>query len=196
MVLGFGGLVALSVGGVLAMSVYANFTNTLALLNKQAVQLITSMQETIDRDAAEGERVVSGLARLYADGEFDIGNDNSMKPIITALLMSEPVVETIVVIKPDHQTFGLARTPDHKIMVLPGKGAGPPEGTRARPGPDQIPVHEANRRAAIRLLNSEEVQGRILPGRRRARPPPDKDRSRPPGHPWVKPKNRCGASRN
>ncbi len=132
MVLGFGGLVALSVGGVLAMSVYANFTNTLALLNKQAIQLIDGMQETIDRDAAEGERVVSGLARLYANGEFDIADDQSMQPIITALLMSEPVVETIVVIRPNEQTYGLARTPEDTIRVLPGKGGKPSRG--ARPG--------------------------------------------------------------
>ena len=134
MVLGFGGLVALSVGGVLAMSVYANFTNTLALLNKQAIQLIDGMQETIDRDAAEGERVVSGLARLYANGEFDIGDDQSMQPIITALLMSEPVVETIVVIKPDGQSYGLARTPEDTIRVLPGKGGEPSRGDRPGAG--------------------------------------------------------------
>ena len=137
MVLGFGGLVVLSVGGVLVMSVYTNFTNTLALLNRQAIQLIDGMQESIDRDAAEGERVVSGLARLYASGELDINDDASMKPILTAMLMSEPVVETIVVMKPDHQTYGLARTPDERIVRLPGKGGGPPEGVRARPVPDE-----------------------------------------------------------
>ncbi len=125
MLLGFGGLVALSVGGVLAMSVYANFVNTLTLLNQQAIQLIDGMEQAIERDAAEGERVVGSVAELYAQGAFDIGDQASLKPIITTLLLSEPVVETIVVVGNNHESYGLARDPDNAIREIK-----PPTGTR------------------------------------------------------------------
>jgi adenylate cyclase len=126
MIAGFGGLMALSVGGVLAMSVYANFSNTLVLLNRQAIQLIDGMEQSINRDAAEGERVVRGVARLFEQGDFEIGDNDAVKQILTTLLLSERVVETIAIVGQDHQRFGMARTPQDKIIVAPGPNGRPP----------------------------------------------------------------------
>lgn len=150
MIVGFGGLVALSVGGVLAMSVYANYSNTLSLLNRQAIQLIDGMVETIERDAAEGERVVSGVASLFEHGEFEIDDQETMKMVLTTLLLSEPVVETITIVSPSQQNFGVGRRPDNTIFILdgppqnqPARAAGSPSGGRpARPdlGPPDRPA--------------------------------------------------------
>lgn len=120
MIVGFGGLVALSVGGVLAMSVYANYSNTLSLLNRQAIQLIDGMEQTIKRDAAEGERVVGGVVRLFEQGEFEVDDREAMNKILTTLLLSEPVVETITIVGTNQQNFGVGRDPRSKIFVLDG----------------------------------------------------------------------------
>jgi len=118
MIVGFGGLVALSVGGVLAISVYANFTNTLTLLNRQAIQLIDGMEETIDRDASETERVVSGIAALYESGSFEIDDTATLNQIAATLLMSEQMVEHIVVVDQSNAMFAWGRTPTGDIIEL------------------------------------------------------------------------------
>ncbi len=125
MVVGFGGLVALSVGGVLAMSVYANYSNTLSLLNRQAIQLIDGMEQTINRDAAESERVVGGVADLFEQSVFDLDDTDAMKEILTTLLLSEQVVETITIIGSNKQSLGVGRR-DGKIFDLRGPSGGPP----------------------------------------------------------------------
>jgi len=136
MIVGFGGLVALSVGGVLAMSVYANYSNTLSLLNRQAIQLIDGMEETIQRDAAESERVVSGVANLFEQGEFEIDDQAAMKRVLTTLLLTEPVVETISIVATGQQRFGVGRNPDNQIFVLGSPVASrPDQGAARRSGP-------------------------------------------------------------
>lgn len=129
MVFGFGGLVALSVGGVLTMSVYANFVNTLTLLNQQAIQLIDGMEQIIERDAQEGERVVGSMAELYAQGAFETGDSAALEPVMKTLLLSEPVVETLMVVDRNQQSFGLARQPDNTIRRV----SGPPNGSTDSP---------------------------------------------------------------
>lgn len=134
MIVGFGGLVAVSVGGVLAMSVYANYSNTLSLLNRQAIQLIDGMEETIQRDAAESERVVSGVANLFGQGDFEIDDQEAMKKVLTTLLLTEPVVETISIVGSGKQHFGVGRNPDNRIFVVDG-----PSGSRPDRGSAQVP---------------------------------------------------------
>ena len=136
MIVGFGGLVALSVGGVLAMSVYANFSNTLTLLNRQAIQLIDGMEQTIIRDASEGERVVEGLARLYQNREFELEDREALSQILSTLLLSENVVETITVGKVGEPPFGMGRNPQNKIITLEGPGG---NGNRPQRGAGQKP---------------------------------------------------------
>lgn len=147
MIAGFGGLVALSVGGVLAMSVYANYSNTLSLLNRQAIQLIDGMEQTINRDAAEGERVVQGVAKLFELGEFEMDDSEAVKGILTTLLLSEPVVETITIVGRNHQNFGVGRNPKNEIFVL----GGPPDKTkppRAAQAPGKRPEMRGSNQSA------------------------------------------------
>ncbi len=118
MVAGFGGLMALAVGGVLAMSIYANFTNTFSFLNRQAIQLINRMERSIERDAQEAERVVRGLAQLYTAGEFEIGVPASQNSILMTLLLTERVVEHIEIVDKDGKRTGLARRPNNEIVTI------------------------------------------------------------------------------
>ena len=120
MIVGFGGLVALSVGGVLAISIYTNLTNTLQLLNRQAVTLIDGMEESIHHDAGEGERVVNGIASFYENGGFEIGNTETLQLMVTTLLKSGQLVENIMIVDRNRQMFGLGRSPKGEIIELAG----------------------------------------------------------------------------
>ena len=137
MLVGFGGLVALSVGGVLAMSVYANFVNTLTLLNHQAIQLIDGMEQLIERDAQEGERVVSSMAELYAQGGFEISDKQALEPIMKTLLLAEPIVETLIVVGKGGERFGLAREPNNRIIEINPPADGAPQRAPADAGTDR-----------------------------------------------------------
>ncbi|MEZ5790915.1 MAG: hypothetical protein R3D34_09050 [Nitratireductor sp.] len=66
MALSFGGLVAISVSAVLAISVMANFANTYSLLNERAITLISGMVRTIKDETDQAERVVSTLAAEFS----------------------------------------------------------------------------------------------------------------------------------
>ncbi|WP_419908759.1 adenylate/guanylate cyclase domain-containing protein [Hoeflea sp.] len=130
MIVGFGGLVALSVGGVLAMSVYANFANTHSLLDRQANLMIDGMERTFVGDAEEAERSVQAVGALYEKGAFELNDRQSEALILRPLLLSEPVIENLVIISKDGVLTGLIRHPRHKELqeakAPPGQRAGPP----------------------------------------------------------------------
>ena len=157
---GFGGLVALSVGGVLAISVYTNFTNTFALINDQAVQLITGMEQSFRRDAEEAERAVSAVAQLYRRGDFEIGDGASQTPLLRAILLSEPVVESIVLFDTDGVRSGTMRHPDRGLTDLaagrsiPSMGAVPARpaapADASRPPPPHCPSTTSDGPASCR----------------------------------------------
>ena len=137
MAAGFGGLIAISVGTVLAVTIYANAANTFELLNKRAVELIETMEYYVDRDAEEAKRVVAAVAKHYARGSFEIDDLRNAAPILETLLMSEPVVEIIDIIDRDGHQRGVIRTQgdglrqmgsfpgDEERRPTPGRGGAP-----------------------------------------------------------------------
>ena len=66
MALSFGTLVLLSVGGVLALSVGANYRNTFDLLGAQSTLLIDAMEDSLRAEMGRAESAVDGVAQLYA----------------------------------------------------------------------------------------------------------------------------------
>ncbi|MDA4847081.1 adenylate/guanylate cyclase domain-containing protein [Hoeflea poritis] len=131
LIFGFGGLVALSVGGVLALSVYANFANTHSLLNRQADLTIEAMERTFVSDAEEAERSVQAVGALYEQGAFELNDRESEALILRPLLLSEPVIENLVIISNEGVMTGLIRHPRHEELLEaktpPGKRAAPPK---------------------------------------------------------------------
>ena len=73
--LSFGTLVLLSVGGVLALTVGANVRNTLDLLGAQSTLLVDAMEDSLRGEMEQAENAVTGVAQLYAQGEFQIDDD-------------------------------------------------------------------------------------------------------------------------
>ena len=89
MVLSFGTLVLLSVGGVLALSVGANYRNTFDLLGAQSTLLIDAMEDSLRAEMGRAESAVDGVAQLYAQGEFQI-DDEAMFAVLAGALSAAP----------------------------------------------------------------------------------------------------------
>lgn len=118
MILGFGGMVALSVGGVLTMSVMANFQNTFSLLNEQTLFKIASMERAIKTEMEQAEYAVDGLVKLHEEGAVDLLDANSAGSALQTSLRSLQIIEALNVTGAGGQIIGYQRAPNGEISSL------------------------------------------------------------------------------
>ncbi len=124
MISGFGGLVALSVGLVLYMSVASNFSNTISLLNDRAVTLIDSMERSIRTETDQAERAVRALARLYEEEGLAIGRleqtrSADQRAVLKSIMVTSPVVEALLIYDLEGRRSGVFRAPDGSFGPIP-----------------------------------------------------------------------------
>ena len=100
MALSFGTLVFLSVGGVLALSVGANVRNTFDLLGSQSTLLVDAMEDSLRTEMGRAESAVDGVAKLYAQGGFQI-DDEAMSATLAGALSTAKGVNAMLVCTPD-----------------------------------------------------------------------------------------------
>jgi adenylate cyclase len=118
MIFGFGGLVLLSIGGVLFMTVQANFKNTFSLLNQQTLQMISGMERSIEGEMTQVEFALKGLNRLHEEGSFDVDDTSDRQKMLKASLRSVQVIELLEIATRSGGITGYVRTPDGKIKPL------------------------------------------------------------------------------
>ncbi|WP_244421584.1 adenylate/guanylate cyclase domain-containing protein [Allomesorhizobium alhagi] len=116
MALSFGTLVFLSVGGVLALSVGANFRNTFDLLGAQSTLLIDAMEDSLRAEMGDAENAVDGIAQLYAQGEFQI-DDEAMSAAVAGALAAAWGVEAMLICTPDLVCRGAARSIENNVAT-------------------------------------------------------------------------------
>lgn len=116
MALSFGSLVFLSVGGVLALSVGANFRNTFDLLGAQSTLLIDAMEDSLRAEMGDAENAVDGIAQLYAQGEFQI-DDEAMSAAVAGALATASGVEAMLICTPDLVCRGAARSVENNVAT-------------------------------------------------------------------------------
>ncbi|EHH12146.1 adenylate cyclase 1 [Mesorhizobium amorphae CCNWGS0123] len=116
MALSFGSLVFLSVGGVLALSVGANFRNTFDLLGAQSTLLIDAMEDSLRAEMGDAENAVDGIAQLYAQGEFQI-DDKAMSATVAGALAAASGVEATLICTPDLVCRGAARSVENNVST-------------------------------------------------------------------------------
>jgi adenylate cyclase len=116
MALSFGSLVFLSVGGVLALSVGANFRNTFDLLGAQSTLLIDAMEDSLRAEMGDAENAVDGIAQLYAQGEFQI-DDEAMSAAVAGALAAASGVEAMLICTPDLICRGAARSIENNVAT-------------------------------------------------------------------------------
>ena len=135
MALSFGTLVLLSVGGVLALSVGANYRNTFDLLGAQSTLLIDAMEDSLRAEMGRAESAVDGVAQLYAQGEFQI-DDEAMFAVLAGTLSAAPEATVILICTPDLNCRGEARAADDEQSARSDPAAAPPRPrNRLRFGP-------------------------------------------------------------
>lgn len=100
MALSFGTLVFLSVGGVLALSVGANVRNTFDLLGSQSTLLVDAMEDSLRTEMGRAESAVDGVAKLYAQGGFQI-DDEAMSATLAGALSTAKGVTAMLICTPD-----------------------------------------------------------------------------------------------
>ena len=88
--LSFGMLVFLSVGGVLALTVGANIRNTLDLLGAQSTLLVDAMEDSLGAEMGQAENAVDGVSQFYAQGEFQIDDNDAMTAALAGALSAAP----------------------------------------------------------------------------------------------------------
>ena len=111
----FGGLVLISVGGVLTMAVTANFANTYSLLEEQAQQLLADLEDEIREVMANAEYTVVGFQRLVDDREIDLSDDDAVRNALRIQLRSTHDIETLAVERRNRPPLILHRTPDGAV---------------------------------------------------------------------------------
>jgi adenylate cyclase len=109
MALSFGALVFLSIGGVLALAVGANYRNTLDLLGAQSSLLVDAMEDSLRVEMGQAESAVDGVAQLYAQGQFQIDDDEAMSAVLAGALSGAGHATAILICTPDTVCRGIAR---------------------------------------------------------------------------------------
>ncbi len=128
MALVFGGLVALSVGLVLALSVIINLSNTYSLLNSRASLLIDNMEHSIRAQTRQAERAVKAVANLYAEGELLIGRLDKQQEsvrysLLKSMMIAAPVVEALLIYDLQNRRSGIFKSPQGVFSPIPfGEG--------------------------------------------------------------------------
>ena len=107
--LSFGTLVFLSVGGVLALSVSANYRNTIDLLGAQSNLLVDGMEDSLRDHMGDAEAAVDGVSRLYADRGFEIDDDGAMAASLSGALAAVPEAVALLIYTDDMKQRGVVR---------------------------------------------------------------------------------------
>jgi adenylate cyclase len=110
MAISFGALVFLSVGGVLALSVTANYRNTFDLLGARASLLVDAMEDSLRAHMNRAESAVDGIEELYADGRFEIDDAEAMSTVLTGALSAVPEASAMIIYTPDMRYRGVSRS--------------------------------------------------------------------------------------
>ncbi|MDQ6436555.1 adenylate/guanylate cyclase domain-containing protein [Mesorhizobium sp. LHD-90] len=112
MALSFGTLVLLSVGGVLALTVSANYRNTFDLLGAQSTLLVDAMEDSLRTEMARPESAVDGIAQLYTQGEFQIDDEDATAAALSGALSATTQATAMLICTPDMVCRGVSRRRD------------------------------------------------------------------------------------
>jgi adenylate cyclase len=98
----FGLLIALAIGTVLSLSIYANFTNTLALVNGRSVAAVRQLEDAVRREFEPAQYIVAFLAQLFADGVLRFDDAEAAYKILLGSSAGDPDVGAIILYRLDN----------------------------------------------------------------------------------------------
>ena len=112
-----GGLVALAMGAVLAISATANVKNTLELLNRRAALTVSLVETGVANHVVPVRNLIAHIQRLVLDGDLDTDNEEQMETALKSSLAAAPQIAGIVFQRPDGTGLRAGRSPTRKITV-------------------------------------------------------------------------------
>jgi len=125
---GFGALVALAVASVLALTLAANYRNTVDLLGTRSALLVNAMEDLLRQHLRDPETAVSGIAKLYAERKFEIDDTGAMTTALQGALSSTPAATGLLIYTPDGDYRGAVRgTPREPFTIIPRSPVTDPE---------------------------------------------------------------------
>src|SRR5262245_5615981 len=107
--LSFGALVLVSVGSVLALTVGANYRNTFDLVGKRANLLVGAMEDSLRAKMGRAQDAVTGIAKLYEAGGFEIDDQGAMTAALSGALSSVPDASGMLIIDRETSRRGVFR---------------------------------------------------------------------------------------
>ncbi|MFK5979253.1 MAG: adenylate/guanylate cyclase domain-containing protein [Rhizobiaceae bacterium] len=116
----FGGLLTISIVGVIAVSVGANVSNTFALLKASSVRTLNGIENTIRDQIFQAERTALSVSELYKENGFELGNMQQQETYLKSLMRAAPIVEGLLVFDLDGQKTGMLRKNDGSFVTFYG----------------------------------------------------------------------------
>jgi len=94
---GFGGLIAVAVTVVIILTGYANYANTLALLNDKSVLMIGAVRGALRGQLDPTNRMINRFAELYRAGKFSLDDHDTIDAYLTGALLGNSSAEALIV---------------------------------------------------------------------------------------------------
>jgi adenylate cyclase len=168
------GLVILAVGSVLFITVRASFENTFSLLNERAIRLLDGMTHEIQKQSERAQEAASAVADLYGNGAFSVGESDRIDPILRTILLSDSVVDGMLIVGGDRAPIHYWRMEDGTIVdspddvlkntrldkMMPGDNGEEEEGPYWAP-PQQIGASRFQT-VSMPLKRDGQVQGHVI----------------------------------
>ncbi|MCC2112478.1 MAG: adenylate/guanylate cyclase domain-containing protein [Hyphomicrobiales bacterium] len=113
----FAGLVAVSIGVVLAVGFGANAQNTFSLLNKSTIVQLQMMEELITEDLDKTADTVNRLSDYLKIVDVTV-DDPAFADILRGALLSNPRVEALIAYRRGMRKLGVARSPEGQLVTF------------------------------------------------------------------------------
>lgn len=119
-----GALVTLTVGVVIGLSFYANFTNTTELLEQSSAQLIKRIEEHMQDKIDPARFVVGHISRQAELGLLDVADRNEMRITLRASMAAAPELTGVAFWQPDMREMQVRRQPGGRLVILSESNVG------------------------------------------------------------------------
>lgn len=113
----FGGLTALAVGLVLAISAFSGLTSTRELMRDQALMVVDSFENRIKQHLAPAENLIGHIENLVNTGQLDLEDPVAIRLVLKGSLAAAPQLYGVVIWQADMKGIRLTRGTNGEIVI-------------------------------------------------------------------------------
>lgn len=112
----FGGLTALAVGLVLAISAYSSLTGTRSLMRDQALMFVSSFEHSIKQHLAPAENMIRHIKTLVESEQLDLDDREALRLTLMGTLAAAPQLAGIIIWRLDLQGLKASQNKDGAVI--------------------------------------------------------------------------------